>query len=44
MRDEREHEEQDDRTYEPPEVEEIGSAEELAKGNEGSQTDEQLPT
>jgi len=29
----------DDRTYEPPAVEPLGSAEELAKGNEGSQTD-----
>lgn len=29
----------DDRSYEPPAVEPLGSAEELAKGNEGSQTD-----
>lgn len=30
----------DDRTYEPPAVEPLGAAEELAKGNEGSQTDD----
>lgn len=29
-----------DRGYEPPAVEPLGSAEELAKGNEGSQTDD----
>jgi len=29
----------DEPTYEPPVVESIGSAEELAKGNEGSSTD-----
>jgi hypothetical protein len=29
----------DDRTYEPPAVESLGSADELAKGNEGSPTD-----
>jgi hypothetical protein len=29
----------DDRTYEPPAVEPLGSADELAKGNEGSTTD-----
>jgi len=28
-----------DRTYEPPAVEPLGSAEELAKGNESSQQD-----
>jgi len=32
----------DDRTYEPPLVESLGSAEELAQGNEGSQTDSQV--
>ena len=35
----RDAEQADDRTYEPPEVEPIGSVEELAKGNEPSQTD-----
>jgi hypothetical protein len=30
--------------YEPPEVEPLGSADELAKGNEGSQTDATGPT
>lgn len=29
----------DDRTYEPPEMEPIGSADELAQGNEGSKSD-----
>jgi hypothetical protein len=29
----------DDEAYEPPTVEPIGSVEELAKGNEGSQND-----
>jgi hypothetical protein len=29
----------DEEAYEPPAVEPIGSAEELAKGNEGSATD-----
>ena len=29
----------EDRSYEPPAVESLGSADELAKGNEGSQTD-----
>jgi hypothetical protein len=29
-----------DRSYEPPAVEPLGSAEELARGNEGSQTDQ----
>jgi hypothetical protein len=34
----------DDGTYEPPAVEPIGSAEELAKGNEGSSQDDVNPT
>lgn len=34
----------DDRTYEPPAVEPLGSAEELAKGNEGTQTDDAAQT
>jgi len=40
MADDRDEQQQaDDETYEPPVVEPIGSAEELAKGNEGSATD-----
>jgi hypothetical protein len=40
MADDRAHEQPgDDRTYEPPAVEPLGFAEELAKGNEGSPTD-----
>lgn len=33
----------EDRTYEPPAVESLGAADELAKGNEGSQTDNISP-
>jgi hypothetical protein len=41
MADDRVHDEpSDDGTYEPPAVESLGSAEELAKGNEGSPTDD----
>jgi len=40
MSDQRDTDEQnDDRTYEPPVIEVIGSAEELARGNEGSTVD-----
>jgi hypothetical protein len=41
MADDRVHGQPDDeRGYEPPAVEPLGSAEELAKGNEGSQQDD----
>lgn len=41
MADDRVHEQPgDDRSYEAPAVEPLGSAEELAKGNEGSQSDD----
>jgi len=40
MADDREQGQGEDRTYEPPAVEPLGSAEELAKGNEGSQSDD----
>jgi hypothetical protein len=41
MADDRVHDEpRDDGTYEPPAVESLGSADELAKGNEGSQQDD----
>jgi hypothetical protein len=40
MEEDRERDETaEDRAYERPEIEPIGSAEELAKGNEGSSTD-----
>jgi hypothetical protein len=41
MADDRVHGQPDDeRGYEPPAVEPLGSTEELAKGNEGSQQDD----
>jgi hypothetical protein len=42
MTEDRNPEQGEDRQYEAPEVEPIGSAEKLAKGNEGSQTDDVL--
>ena len=45
MADDRVHDQPgDDGTYEPPALEPLGSAEELAKGNEGSPTDLDAPS
>ncbi len=44
MTEDHRQEQGEDRTYEPPAVEPLGFAEELAKGNEGSQADDGTPT